>query len=179
MRFKLLIRYVGHGKRCYGCGKIRETTRYSIVDESDVLQQFHICDACQDKGYEIQFNARSKEAMRAADRRRRIKKSQKLEAGLAQDVKGHVQPGSGNMDAKSDVRVVDEWRLEHKYTDSIRGFRLQVDDLAKVIEHGNMAGEWPGLVINFTKVGRRFIVLPFEVFLEFLEELRGKSSNNR
>lgn len=176
---ELFIKYVGFGARCSNCGAVRETTRYSIRRGDDELQSFKLCDRCQDKGFTIKFNPKSKDAMWAADRRRRIKKSRKLEQDLAADMKGKVQPGSGNQDDKADVRVVDEWRMEHKYTESVKGYRLLVSDLARVIQHGNMAGEWPALVLNFVKLKRRFAILPYEVFLEIVEKVRGKTTDNR
>ena len=77
--------------------------------------------------------------------------------------------------AGADVRRVDEWRLEHKYTDSLTGFRITVDMLDAVIRHANTMGEWPGLIFNFNKLKRSFVALPYEVFLELVERVRGKS----
>jgi hypothetical protein len=173
MPFELIIRYLGHGDRCSNCGRSRETTRYTIRQGDDLLQQFKLCDACQDKGFAVQFNPRTPSAERSKDRRRRIKISRKLEKGVAEDLGGHTTPGSGNQDTKSDIRKVDEWRIEHKYTDSVKGYRVQVEDLSTVIKHANMAGEWPALLLNFRKLGRQFAIVPYEWFLEIVEKLRG------
>lgn len=175
MNLELVIRYLGYGERCSSCGRVRETTRYTIRQKQELLQQFLLCDTCQDKGYVIKFTMRSKHAMTDKVRRRRVKLSRKLEEGLAEDVGGHRLPGSGNQDTKSDVRVVDEWRLEHKYTESTKGFRVTTDDLAAVTRHANLAGERPALVVTFSKLSKRFAVIPFEIFLELVEKLRGKT----
>lgn len=173
MNLELVIRYLGYGERCSGCSRVRETTRYTIRQGNNILQQYLLCDACQDLGYVIKFSIKSPSTITKNARKRRIKISRKLEQGLAEDMGGKVQPGSGNRDAKSDVRVVDEWRLEHKYTDSVKGYRINALDLDAVIKHANLAGEWPGLVINFRRLKRKFITIPFELFQEIVEKLRG------
>ena len=172
MKMELVIRYLGFGKQCAGCGRVRETTRYVIRQEDENLQEFLLCDACQDKGFVIGFEPRTPRANSMRDLRRRIKVSRKLEKEVAHDLGGKVQPGSGNQDAKDDIRKIDEWRVEHKYTESTKGFRLLVENLASVVRHANLAGEWPALVINFRRVGRKFAVIPYELFLEFVEKLR-------
>lgn len=175
MNLELVIRYLGFGERCSHCGRVRESTRYTLRQGDELLQQFRLCDKCQDGGYVVKFTVRSKHAMTKVVRQRRVKLSKKLEEGLAEDVGGHTTPGSGNQDTKSDVRVVDEWRMEHKYTESAKGFRVLVDDLSAVIRHANLAGEWPALILNFVRLKRRFAILPFEVFLELVEKIRGKT----
>jgi len=173
MPFDLVIRYLGFGERCSNCGRVRETTRYTIRQGSTQLQQFKLCDACQDAGFVVNFNPKRASADRANDKKKRIKISRKLEKGVAEDLGGHTTPGSGNRDTKADIRKVDEWRIEHKYTESTRGYRLQVDDLSAVIKHANMAGEWPALILNFRKLERQFAIVPYELFLEIVEKLRG------
>lgn len=172
MNLELVIRYLGFGERCSNCGRVRETTRYTVRQGDDLLQQFLLCDLCQDKGYVIKFTMRTKNEMTKKVRQRRMKLSRRLEQGLAEDMGGHRTPGSGNQDTKADVRVVDEWRLEHKYTESTKGYRILIDDLAAVIRHANMAGEWPALILNFTRMSRKFAIVPFEVFLEIVEKIR-------
>lgn len=175
LSLELGIRYVGFGLVCSNCGTVRETTRYVIRNAAteELLQEFLLCDACQDKGFVIRFKpilANVGDYMRA----RRVRISQRLERGLAEDVGGKVQPGSGNKDAKGDVRIVGTWRLEHKYTDSLKSYTLLLRDLSAVIRHANLAGEWPAMVLTFRAVSRKFAVLPYELFLEFVERLRGK-----
>lgn len=172
MDLDLVIRYLGFGERCSNCGQVRETTRYTIRQGETRLQQFRLCDKCQDKGYVIKFTVRPASTMKS-ERRRRVKISRRLEKGLAADVGGKVQPGSGNQDEKSDVRAIDEWRLEHKYTESVKGYRVLTDDLSAVIRHANMAGERPGLVLTFRRLARKFVIIPYETFLEIVEKLRG------
>lgn len=173
MTLELVIRYLGFGERCSSCGRTRETTRYTIRQGDVQLQEFKLCDGCQDKGFVIRFTPKKASTVTSGERRRRIKISRKLEQEVAEDIGGKTQPGSGNQDAKADIRKIDEWRIEHKYTDSVKGYRVQVDDLNTVIKHANMAGEWPSLVLNFRRLGRKFAILPYELFLEIVEKLRG------
>ena len=180
MIHELVIRHVGRGDRCNGCGRLRETTRYTIRKKDQMLQQFNLCDGCQDGGYSIQFDVPQMDGRTAgAVRRRQMRVSRKLEKELAHDVGGRTTPGSGNQDTKHDVRKVGEWRLEHKYTDSVSGYRMLVRDLRSVVAHGNLAGEWPGLVVNFRKLGRKFVTIPYELFLEMVDKVRVTLDNDR
>ncbi len=175
MRVELVIRYVGKGLVCNGCGRRRETTRYQLrnLKTGDPLEEFQLCDQCQDKGFSIAFNTSFKDPKDylAARRNRR---SEVMETELARDVRGKRQPGSGNQDEKGDVRVMGEWRLEHKFTDNVKGYHLQVEDLATIVRHANLANEWPAMVIAFAKLGRKFTVVPYEVFLDLVEKAREK-----
>jgi len=172
MILELVVRYLGFGKQCSHCGRVRETTQYELRQGEVRLQEFRLCDACQDKGFVIKFQTKRESVATKQERRRQIKISRKLEAGVAQDIGGRTTPGSGNQDTKADIRKIDEWRLEHKYTDSIKGYRLEVEDLQKVVHHANQAGEWPGLVINFRQLGRQFVAVPYELFLAIVEKMR-------
>jgi hypothetical protein len=170
MKVELAIRYVGLGLTCNNCGKLKETTRYELRAQStgELISEFRLCDSCQDSGFVIKFNigaASAQEFLRA----RRIQRSKKMETDLAEDVKGKRQPGSGNKDEKADVRVMGSWRLEHKFTDSIKGYTLLVRDLSTVIKHANQANEWPALITTFARLGRKFATIPYEVFLELME----------
>lgn len=172
MKLELIVRYIGFGKQCNNCGRVRETTRYELRQGEVRLQEFLLCDACQDKGFVLKFETKRESADTKQDRRRRIKISRKLEQGVARDIGGRTTPGSGNQDTKGDVRKIGEWRLEHKYTDSIKGYSIQVADLAAVVHHANLAGEWPGLVLNFRRISRQFVVIPYELFLAVVEKMR-------
>lgn len=173
MNLELAIRHVGFGLRCSNCGKVRETTRYELRQGDQTLQDFLLCDSCQDKGFVVRFIPRAMATITRHERKRRIKISRGLEKEVARDIGGKTQPGSGNQDAKDDIRRVDEWRIEHKYTDSQTGFRLLVESLAAVVRHANLVGEWPALVLNFRKLGRKFAIIPYELFIEITEKLRG------
>jgi hypothetical protein len=173
MSLELVIRYVGFGKVCNSCGLVRKTTRYILRQGEKQLQELYLCDACQDDGHVIRFRPfRSRSSDGKKERRKRVKASQKLEQKLAVDLDGITHPGSGNKDEKGDVRVFGEWRLEHKFTSSVRSFILKVDELAAIIRHANKAGEWPAMVIDFRRLTRRFVVLPFEVFEQLREKAR-------
>jgi hypothetical protein len=123
----------------------------------------------------IKFNVASTDPRAAVRAARRVKLSRNMERGLALDVGGVVQPGSGNGDDKDDVRVHGEWRFEHKYTDSVKSYKLEATDLAAVARHAKLAGEKPALVLNFRKLGKRFVTLPYDLFLEIMEKIRGKN----
>ena len=179
MKVELVIRYVGKGLRCNSCGLMKETTRYQLRDmkTEQPLEEFLLCDGCQDQGFAIGFNTAFNsptEYLRA----RRIRRSEVMESELAKDVSGKRQPGSGNQDEKADVRVMGEWRLEHKFTDKVKGYHLKVSDLSAIIRHANMANEWPAMVISFTRLKRKFTVIPYEVFLEMMEKLRGQDTTD-
>lgn len=176
MSFNLFIKFLGEGFHCSQCGRMRVTTKYQLRDGDLILATFRLCDECQDKGYEVKFTPKDVVGERALIqaherrdrllRKRRVRLSRKLEAGVAQDIGGRTMPGSGNTKhAKADIRKMDQWRLEHKFTDSVAHYRLMVEDLAAVVNHANMFGEWPGLIINFRKLKRAFMVIPYELFL--------------
>jgi hypothetical protein len=182
MSFKLFIKYLGEGYRCSNCGLLRSSTKYQLrLENDDKIAEFRLCDACQDKGYEVRFTPKEARDIAARDvqerrdrlmRKRRVKLSRRLETGLAVDVGGRTTPGSGNTKhAKDDVRVMDKWRLEHKFTDHLTQYSLKVADLAAVVRHANLAGEWPALVLAFRKLQRSFVVIPYELFLWVVEIL--------
>ena len=180
--FSLLIKFQGEGFNCSNCGRMRPTTKYQIRCQELVVAQFNLCDTCQDKGYEVKFTPRSEvndrrwtddhERQERLVRKRQVVLSRKFETGVAAQIGGRRQPGSGNTShAKADVRKMDRWRLEHKYTDSVSGYRLLVADLAAVVSHANLVGEWPGLIVAFRKLKRDFVVIPYELFLWVVEIL--------
>lgn len=179
--YSLVVRYVGYGLTCHGCGKLRETTRFTLVHNrtDKALQEFRLCDACQDKGFRIDLtpDIPGSEPKNSAGKARQVRISQQLERELAHDVGGKTQPGSGNQDMKNDVRVVGKWRLEHKYTDSLSGYRLLVEDLAGVVRHANLAGELPALIVAFRRLSRKFAIFPYEMFIEFVEMLRAQDKS--
>jgi len=175
MRVELVVRYVGKGLVCQGCNRRKETTKYQLRDvrTEQVLEEFQLCDGCQDRGFVISFDTSFKDPKDYLAARR-TKRSAVMETELAKDMRGKRQPGSGNQDAKGDVRVMGEWRLEHKFTDNVKGYHLQTEDLATIVRHANMANEWPAMIIAFTKLQRKFAVLPYEVFLDMVEKVREK-----
>lgn len=179
MIVELVVRYLGYGERCSGCGRSKETTRFTIRKGETLLSQYLLCDACQDKGHVVKFTIPDETPDGKRVRRKRVKLSRKLETGVAQDIGGYTTAGSGNQDDKADIRKIDEWRIEHKYTTSVKGFRVETNMLDSVIRHANMTGEYPGLVIDFRRLGRRFVMVPYETFLEIVEKLRGATTKHR
>ena len=186
----LLVKFQGDGFNCSNCGRMRPSTKYLLRNQDEVLSRFCLCDECQDKGYDVRFTPRSEvndrrwsddhERQERLLRKRRVTLSRKMETGVAEQVGGRRQPGSGNTShAKGDVRKMDHWRLEHKFTDSLSGYRLLVADLAAVVSHANLVGEWPGLIVAFRKLKRDFVVIPYELFLWVVEILDADPTINR
>ena len=180
MRVDLVTRYIGYGKRCSYCGLMRETTRYSVRTGEEILAEYLLCDACQDRGHVVSLDIPCKYERKSVgkkvdkQRKKRIMKiSKKLEAGVARDIGGYVTAGSGNRDDKDDVRKFGQWRIEHKFTDNVGSFSLKVLMLNTVVEHANLTGERPALVLNFRKLAKRFVVLTYDTFLEIVEALGG------
>ncbi|CAB4131723.1 hypothetical protein UFOVP276_101 [uncultured Caudovirales phage] len=171
---ELGIRYIGFGLACNHCGQVRETTRYVLINAQtdDIIQDFRLCDQCQDNGHVIKFDIKYANPLIAKRAARRIQLSRGMERGLAIDVGGKVQPGSGNQDDKDDVRVQGEWRFEHKYTDSVKSYKLEACDLDAVARHAKLSGEKPALVLNFRKLAKRYVTLPYDLFLELMEKLK-------
>lgn len=180
MKLELAIRYVGLRLTCNNCGRLKETTRYELrlPSSGELISEFRLCDSCQDSGFVMKFDVGASSAQEFL-RARRIQRSKKMETELAEDVHGKRQPGSGNQDEKADVRVMGSWRLEHKFTDSTKGYTLLVRDLSTVIKHANQANEWPALVTTFARLGRKFVTIPYEVFLELMEIERAARSERK
>ena len=175
---ELFVRFMGPGYNCTNCGKNRETTRYILAVGDIAQQEAYLCNKCCENGCSVKFTISKSPVDTHLERRKRVKLSRKLEESLASDIGGRRQPGSGNKDAKGDVRVLDRWRLEHKYTDSYTQFILRVQDLAEIVRQATSAVEWPGLVITFRRLARRFVVIPYEIFLDIVEN-GYESVNNR
>jgi hypothetical protein len=170
MQLELTIQPIEFGKKCSNCKKIRKTIYYTIQQDKSNLINFFLCDECQNKAFSFSFSPRISPNITKKERKRQIKISQNLEKKVALDVQGKVQPGSGNQDAKADIRKINKWRIEHKYTNSNIGYRLLVNSLSSIIRHANSSGEWPALVINFRRISKVFTVLPYELFLFFVEK---------
>ena len=104
----------------------------------------------------------------------RIKESRKKERQLAKDVNGRTQPGSGNVNlagCKGDVRRIGKWRLEHKFTNSLRQYTLKLIDLVKITKVAINANELPALILNFKQINESFAIIPYLNFLEILNEI--------
>jgi len=181
--FSLIIKFIGNGYSCSRCGRMRPSTHYRFMDNDEQqMASFKLCDECQDRGYEVVLTPRNpmqeKKSISDFERKQRLIKkrqvrlSRELETGYAEAIGGKTMPGSGNgPHAKADIRKMGQWRLEHKFTDSKAGLRVLVADLISVMEHANMFGEWPGLIVNFRKLGRSFVMIPYELFLWVVEIL--------
>lgn len=164
----------GYGTHCDGCKQVTSTTRINFMQrqgsDSRIVRQSHLCAACIEDGVEIDLNlemAPDPEKSRLA--KERIKTSRKLEKVLADDLGGRPQPGSGGTRLrgyKGDVRVMGEWRLEHKYTDSLHFYKLHLIDLAKITGLAMEANEKPALIVEFAKAREAFAVLPYSLFKE-------------
>jgi hypothetical protein len=100
--------------------------------------------------------------------RRRVRTQ---ERGIAEDLGGRAQPGSGNqLHKKGDVRLKGKYRLEAKLTTS-KQFILQRTFLEKI--SGECSGlERPGLILEYTdrrtlRSLSKWAVIPYDDFLDF------------
>lgn len=181
--FYLQLSEEGYGTHCDRCKQVTSTTCINFMrregEGGRILRQSHLCAACIEDGVEIDLNlelAPDPEKSRLS--KERIKTSRRLEKVLADDLGGRPQPGSGGTRLrgyKGDVRVMGEWRLEHKYTDSLHYYRIQLLDLAKITGLAMEADEKPALIVEFAKAREAFAVLPYALF----KELANAPDNNR
>jgi len=102
-------------------------------------------------------------------RRRRVAKNERR---TNQMMGGRNTFNSGAGDEKGDGRVVGEWRMENKDTDSL-GYRITVDTWDKLATPAVQAGERPVLHLKLTRRnGRplRLVILSENDFFALKEE---------
>lgn len=170
------------GDRCQTCGRISDVTTIRINQTP-----IKICLACQDRGVSLDFEMDVIDKLRGEEAKKRIKRSRMLEQQMAQQLDGRRQPGSGNTRLAGyggDVRVIGKWRIEHKFTDSIKSYTLKLADLTHILEQARSGGEHPALVLLFRKLETSFVILPYEIFREICDELKnnfrlGKTKERR
>ena len=162
----------GYGDHCDACKCVTYTTSIVIKYRDQVFRQSLLCPKCIESGVDIDLNLElGADPERRKEAKQRIKQSRELEQVLADDMGGRVQPGSGSTRLpgfKGDVRVMGQWRVEHKYTKSLSRFPLKLVDIAKIIGHAMEANELPALIIEFVKARQSVAVIPFSLFLEMI-----------
>lgn len=175
--FFLQVQEQGYGQCCDSCKRVTDTTVINFVhrvgSEDNVIRRSQLCGFCIENGVEVDLNLEMEaDPEKAKQARERIKTSRRLEHALADDLGGRAQPGSGNTRLpgyKGDVRVMGRWRIEHKYTDSLRSYKLQLLDLAKIVGIALEANEQPALIVEFARARESFAVLPYSVFKELAD----------
>ncbi len=96
-----------------------------------------------------------------------------MEASLAKRMGGKAQPASGSSRLsgfKGDIRKVGAWRVEHKFTDALKEWKLKLGDLAKITALAMDADEYPALVVEFSRAHASFATIPLTLFLEIVDE---------
>ncbi len=107
-----------------------------------------------------------------------VKDSQRQERGLAKELGGSVNAGSGNgWVRKGDVRS-DKELWECKIT-SAKSFSLKYDDLRKVFEQAIIDGRIPIFMVEFMKQGESFVVLTKDDYMEMREAYFGNEAENQ
>ncbi len=163
-----------YGDRCTICKRVGDVTRIDMESPYGTFLSLFICKKCQEKGGTIKFEINVVDKEKGKEAKNRIKISRKLEKQLADDIGGKVQPGSGCTRLagyKADVRRIGSWRLEHKFTDSMKSYMLKLVDLARVVKMAIKASELPALILNFRKINESFAIIPYLTFLEMTYEL--------
>lgn len=170
----------GYGQHCDSCHKVTNTIVLTVLYQEEAIRQSHLCSTCIEVGIEIDLNLEmGSDPERKKAAQKRIKTSQHLEQVLADDMGGVTQPASGGTKLsgyKGDIRRMGEWRVEHKYTDSLKGFNLTLSDLAKIIHQALEANENPALIVEYRKARQSVAVIPLSLFLEMkdaVEKHRG------
>ena len=87
------------------------------------------------------------------------KKSAGKEKSIAKELGGKAQPGSGNQfNAKGDVKL-DDYLIEHKYTDK-KSYSLNKDTFKKIEREAQEVGKCPAMIIELQD--RKLVVLRYE-----------------
>lgn len=170
---ELRIVALHYGLRCGVCKQIGDNYRVQVRQENKVVCQIQICAGCLDgKVFFKTFQLLKEDnPIKRRQAQQRIKDSRKLEAEVAKDMGGKTQAGSGGTrikGCKGDIRKMGQWLLEHKFTDSVKSWRLLLGDLAKIVSLATEAGEWPGLIIDFRTAREAFAIIPYALFLELV-----------
>jgi hypothetical protein len=167
------IRPIGYGRRCHACKTPGDIISFELWQGDNLLRNVQICKKCVG-GIDVEADTHVIEPLsptRSKKAKERIKRSRKMEQELARKVGGRTQPASGSSRLagfKGDVRKVGSWRMEHKFTDSLRAYTLNLGDLSRIVGMAADAGEFPALVLEFTKVRESFAILPLALFLEMI-----------
>lgn len=174
-----------YGRRCHVCNKMGYATGFQLWQKNELLRNVWICDACLGTSIAapvtLQRDA-TEDPVRAKILKDRIKTSRKMEAALAERVGGKAQPASGSSRLsgfKGDVRKVGSWRIEHKFTRSLKSWTLHFGDLAKIMKVAMDAGEYPALVLEMASARGSFAIIPLTLFLEMVDATDDNSTPAR
>ena len=158
-----------YGHLCCACRETGDTLHVRLYLGKECLREAHVCSGCLGVGAEVEF-ALPEEVMKS---QAVLRESQRLEQGLANDMGGRPQAGSGNSTLpglRGDVRVEGKWRLQHKFSDGLKGTRLKLSDMADTIRVA-APNEMPVMIIEFRRLRESLAVLPYNTFLEIKEAL--------
>jgi hypothetical protein len=172
---KLHTSNLRYGDRCGICKKVAKVLLIQVRTEPEGLEvgKLQLCYPCiQDNSFVTDVELPKEDnPIKRRQAQQRIKDSRKLEAEVAKDMGGKTQAGSGGTrikGCKGDIRKMGQWLLEHKFTDSVKSWRLLLGDLAKIVSLATEAGEWPGLIIDFRTAREAFAIIPYALFLELV-----------
>lgn len=168
MKLTLDIRLVaaGYGSTCKKCRAVGHTTLLQVLQQDRVIAETNLCPRCIDTDTVVEVEVSVSDPPRGT--RAYGVESRRLEQVAARDLRASVQPGSGcslSASFKGDIRKQGKWLFEHKFTNSVKGFMLKLEDMAKVIRQTD-ATEHPAMIVEFRKIGERLVVVPFGTFQE-------------
>jgi hypothetical protein len=164
---------LGYGRRCHACKQPGDIISFELWRGDSLIRNVQICKKCVGAA-DIEAKAELHEPAsptRSKQAKERVKRSRRLEQDLARRVGGRAQPASGSSRLagfRGDVRKVGSWRMEHKFTDALKTYALHLGDLSKIVGMAAEAGEYPALVLEFTRVRESFAILPLALFLEMI-----------
>ena len=169
------VAVIGYGYTCSVCKEIGDIVSFQIWNGNNLLRVLNMCKNCLNlHDVEAEFTIDTgKSRERAEETKQKVRTSRELEQKLADATGGRRQPGSGNSKLagfKGDIRKQGSWRMEHKYTDSMKSYTLHLADMAKIYGMAADAGELPALIIEFRKLNETFAVIPLSTLLEMLNE---------
>lgn len=167
---------LGYGKRCHACRKVGRLIAFQVWQGDLLRRNVQLCEGCIGVGVETELSLQEEEdhnPLKAKEQKKRLKRSRKMEADLAERMGGRAQPASGSSRLpgfKGDVRKMGAWRVEHKFTDATKEWKLKLSDLAKIVTLAMESNEYPALVLEFTRAHESFAIIPLTLFLEIVDE---------
>lgn len=188
MRLPLSLKVIdnGYGQHCDACKKVTQTIALKVIYKGEVFRQSMLCPSCVEDGVEVDLNLElSTDPAKTAAAKKRVRQSRELEQVVADDLGGRAQPGSGGTRLagyKGDIRKIGQWRVEHKYTDSLQQFTIKLRDFVKIIGEALGANENPAMIIEFRKARQALAIVPYTLFLELADaatKYRGPHARRR
>lgn len=175
VQLSLCVSAESFGQRCVACKDVVETKKIEILRGKKREGVAYLCERCiaEGKALELEIDLGA-DPVRSKAAKKRIKDSRAMEEAAAERLGGRAQPASGSSRLtgfKGDIRKLGEWRCEHKFTDALKSYTLHLRDLAHIVGIAMEANEHPALILEFRKVGESFAVLPFQLFLEMINEV--------